>query len=66
MQQFDNKHLDIRGQFFMRIGGRVLRNPDAAYKFIGIVCGEASISELAMIEALFANSLTNTTNTIEN
>ena len=50
----------------MRIGGRVLRNPDAAYKFIGIVCGEASISELAMIEALFANSLTNTTNTSEN
>lgn len=66
MQQFENKHLDMRSQFFMRIGGKVLRNPDAAYKFIGVVCGEASISELAMIETLFYNSLRNTTNTSEN
>ena len=66
MQQFENKHLDMRSQFFMRIGEKVLRNPDAAYKFIGVVCGEASISELAMIERLFYNSLRNTTNTSAN
>ncbi|MBQ8460574.1 hypothetical protein IJ541_10815 [bacterium] len=66
MQQFENKHLDMRSQFFMRIGSKLLRNPDAAYRFIGIVCGETSISELAMIEALFNNSLQNNINTNEN
>ena len=66
MQQFENDHLDLRGQFFMRIGGRLLRNPDAAYRFIGIVCGETSISELAMIEALFNKSLQENINVNEN
>jgi len=66
MQQFENQHLDMRSQFFMRIGGKVLRNPDAAYKFIGVVCGEASISELAMIEQLFYNSLNIPTNAKNN
>lgn len=66
MQQFENQHLDMRGQFFMRIGSKLLRNPDAAYRFIGIVCGETSISELAMIEAMFNNSLQNNINTNEN
>ena len=50
----------------MRIGGRLLRNPDAAYRFIGIVCGETSISELAMIEALFNKSLQENINVNEN
>jgi hypothetical protein len=58
MQQFDNKHLDIRSQFITRISGELLRNPDAAYKFISIVCNEVSISELPILEMMFKNSIT--------
>lgn len=66
MQQFENKHLDMRSQFFMRIGNELLRNPDAAYKFVSVVCGETSIQELTMLEVLFRNSLQNKNNIGEN
>lgn len=66
MQEFDNKHLDIRSQFITRISGDLLRNPDAAYKFINIVCNEVSISELPMIEVMFKNTISKETTTNNN
>ncbi len=57
LPQFDYKHLDIRTQFFARMSGKILRDPDAAYTFMNIVCNSISIAELPTIEILFNNSV---------
>lgn len=66
MEQFDNKHLDIRSQFCTRISGELIRKPDAAYKFISIVCNEINMSELPVIEMMFKDSIKKEVRTINN
>ena len=65
-KQFDNNHLDTRGQFAARMSGELIRKPDAAYKFISIVCSEVNISKLPVIEAMFKNSINKEVRAINN
>lgn len=58
----DNEDFDLRSRFFLRIGGKVLRNPDSLYQFIRIICSETSITELAIIEAIFSDTITTINN----
>jgi hypothetical protein len=49
------EHLDLRRQFYIRMADKLLRNSDAAYTFMGVVCETVSISDLPTIEAIFIN-----------
>ena len=42
----DNKHLDIRRQFYLRMADIVSKNADTAYTFMGVVCDTVSITDL--------------------
>lgn len=57
MQENEYKHLDLRNQFYMRMSKELSRNPDAAYKFMNLVCNLISLSELPLLEIYFQNSI---------
>ena len=50
---FENNHLTMREQFFTKMANQLIRNSDAAYTFIGVVCDTVSITDLPTIEAIF-------------
>ena len=57
----DNKHLDIRRQFYLRMADIVSKNADTAYTFMGVVCDTVSITDLPTIEAIFVSKTKETT-----
>ena len=50
---FKNNHLTMREQFFTKMANQLIRNSDAAYTFMGVVCDTVSITDLPTIEAIF-------------
>ena len=50
-----NEHLTMREQFYVRMADKILKNSDAAYLFMGVVCDTVSITDLATIEAVFVS-----------
>lgn len=52
-----NKHLDLRRQFYVRMAEKILKNTDAAYTFMGVVCETVSITDLPTIEAIFVSKV---------
>ena len=50
---FENNHLTMREQFFTKMANQLIRNSDAAYTFMGVVCETVSITDLPTIEAIF-------------
>lgn len=50
-----NEHLTVRQQFYVRMADKILKNSDAAYLFMGVVCDTVSITDLPTIEAIFSN-----------
>ncbi|MDO5307477.1 MAG: hypothetical protein Q4E83_06940 [bacterium] len=50
---FENNHLTMREQFFTKMANQLIRNSDAAYTFMGVVCDTVSITDLPTIEAIF-------------
>lgn len=50
---FNNKHLTVREQFYSRMATQLVKNSDAAYTFMGVVCDTVSITDLPTIEAIF-------------
>lgn len=53
----ENKHLDLRRQFYVRMAEKILKNTDAAYTFMGVVCETVSITDLPTIEAIFVSKV---------
>ena len=53
----ENKHLDLRRQFYVRMAEKILKNTDAAYTFMGVVCETVSITDLPTIEAIFVSKI---------
>lgn len=53
----NNNHLTIRQQFYVRMSNDILRDPDTAYLFMGVVCETVSMTELPMIEMVFKNKI---------
>lgn len=50
---FENNHLTMREQIFTKMANQLIRNSDAAYTFMGVVCDTVSITDLPTIEAIF-------------
>lgn len=50
---FENNHLTMREQFFTKMANQLIKNSDAAYTFMGVVCDTVSITDLPTIEAIF-------------
>ena len=48
-----NEHLDLRRQFYVRMADKILKNQDAAFLFMSIVCETVSVSDLSLIEIAF-------------
>ena len=52
-----NEHLTMREQFYVRMADKILKNSDAAYLFMGVVCDTVSITDLPTIEAIFVSKV---------
>lgn len=52
-----NEHLTVRQQFYVRMADKILKNSDAAYLFMGVVCDTVSIADLPIIEAVFVSKV---------
>ena len=52
-----NEHLDLRRQFYVRMADKILKNQNAAYTFMGVVCETVSITDLPTIEAIFVSKV---------
>lgn len=52
-----NEHLTMREQFYVRMTDKILKNSDAAYLFMGVVCDTVSITDLPTIEAVFVSKV---------
>lgn len=52
-----NEHLTVRQQFYVRMADKILKNSDAAYLFMGVVCDTVSLAELPTIEAVFVSKV---------
>ncbi len=52
-----NEHLTVRQQFYVRMVDKILKNSDAAYLFMGVVCDTVSITDLPTIEAVFVSKV---------